>query len=67
MGSHFGGFGAPPILVGILVGIESDVHWGYGIWLLTHGHGWHWFRRVSFHVGTFVFPTRTPMGFLPFP
>ena len=31
---HFG-IGAPPILEPILVGIESDVHWGYGI--LTHG------------------------------
>ena len=36
MGSHFG-VGAPPILGPILVGIESDVHWGYGLWILTHG------------------------------
>ena len=31
LGSHFGVFGTPPILVGI----ESDVHWGCE--LLTHG------------------------------
>ena len=34
MGSHFE-VAAPPILEPILVGIESDVHWGYG--LLTNG------------------------------
>ena len=28
--SHFG-VGAPPMLEPILVGIESDVHWGYGL------------------------------------
>ena len=28
--------GAPPVSGPILVGIESDVDWGYG--LLTHGH-----------------------------
>ena len=30
MGSYFG-VGAPPIFEPILVGIESDVHWGYDL------------------------------------
>ena len=33
MGSHFGVFGAPPILV--YFRLDWDVHWGYE--LLTHG------------------------------
>ena len=53
MGSRFGVFGAvggrqnlsgsiwlvgaPPIL-GSIVWIESDVHWGYETWLFTHDH-----------------------------
>ena len=35
LGSHFGAFGAPPILEPILNSGDWDVHWGYGI--LTHG------------------------------
>ena len=32
LGSHFGGLvNSPPILEPILVGIESDVHWGYDL------------------------------------
>ena len=33
--AHFGA-DAPPILEPSLVGIESDVHWGYDL-VLTHG------------------------------
>ena len=41
MGSHFG-VGAPPIVEPILVGVESDVHWGYDLdfdpWPYMHSH-----------------------------
>ena len=37
MGSHFGAFGAPPVLEPILVVGLVDVHWGH-LEILTHGH-----------------------------
>ena len=43
MGSDFGWSVNPPlILEPILVGIESDVHWGYGVWWILF--------RMSFYL-----------------
>ena len=38
LGSHFGGLlNSPPIVEPIFSG-DWDVRWGYGLWILTHGH-----------------------------